>query len=368
MRAVTAAARPRRRVAPRGSRRCGRRWSPGTRGSASRLRAQLGVVVRGGHEQRPLGLRDEADRGRDASTGSPATRLDDGHPAPRGQLRGHRVELASRRGPRRTNVRSRRRPVRWPGRAPGVPVRRLRSSGRRWSDSEGALAFRRATAASWASMSRSSWSCSRCWPSRPMTPSGARGTCLGQQPVALVERRRTSLSASIQGGAAPAFRSMWKARPISPARGSSSSDDAARPWPGRPSKSPRSCASRMRRSVSDSQVGAMDVTPSASRRMAGRGGSLARAVHRATGGITGTWCHRRGPASVRPRPARTCAGLAAQPAAIAADVAGGHLAGWVDIHERRAAVGGAEEVATRGGSPESSLGGRSLTERHRGVM
>jgi hypothetical protein len=80
---------------------------------------------------------------------------------------------------------------------------------------------------------------------------------------------RTALSASIQGGAAPAFRSTWKAIAHSPAA-SSSSNGIRSPWYGRSSNFPSSIASRSWRSTRLSQVGATCRRPSASRRLAGR--------------------------------------------------------------------------------------------------
>ena len=212
-------------------------------------------------------------------------------------------------------------------------------------------------------------------PVEPVPPDTTRDTPAGGQraPAPACRSRssmqpRTCLSASIQGGASRALRSMWNARPISPSRGSRSST-RGRPWPGRSSKSPRSWASRMSRSVSDSQVGAMEVTPSASRRIAGlRGGwtgwLMALRVRSSAHGATDR--SERRCASVRLGP-DLCRGSSAQQAAVATDVACGDPTGCVDIHDRRAAVGGAEQVTARGRTPKSSLGDRSLTERRRGI-
>ena len=81
-------------------------------------------------------------------------------------------------------------------------------------------------------------------------------------------RSRTSLSASIQGGATPAFRRTWKAIAMSPAYVSSATGSRS-PAYGRSSNLPCSIASRIWRSTRLSHVGATWRSPCSSMRLGG---------------------------------------------------------------------------------------------------
>ena len=86
----------------------------------------------------------------------------------------------------------------------------------------------------------------------PLAPGGARASDIrGARSISASSSaswRRASLSDSIQGGAAPALRSIRWAIAHSPAAESSSSGSRS-PWYGRSSKAPSSIASRICRST-----------------------------------------------------------------------------------------------------------------------